>query len=180
MEIWKDILGYEGIYQVSNSGQVKSLSRTIFYSDGRKYSQPEKILRINFSGKYKIPLVHLYENAKRTAFAVHRLVALAFILNPENKPDVNHISGDRTDNSVNNLEWTTRLENMQHGFETGLINNTGTNHGNNVYTDSEIKKVKLLLKTGTMTQKQVAEVTGVKKGTVEQIAQGKQWTHIKV
>lgn len=178
MEIWKDIKGYEGVYQVSNLGRVRSLSRELTYSDGRKYQYKGKVLKVNVNKVCGARMVHLYLNQSREALLLHRLVAVAFIPNPSNKPEINHINGDRSDNSVSNLEWATRAENMEHGFRTGLINNTGTNHGNNVYPDEQIREVKRLLKEGSLTQKAIAEVTGVKKGTVEQIAQGRQWRHI--
>lgn len=181
IEKWKDILGYENMYQVSNFGRVRSLDRVLIRNDGRKYKYVGKLLKVNICKTNGSYLVHLYNNTEgRIAFYVHRLVALSFIPNTENKPEVNHIDGNRNNNHVSNLEWTTRQENMDHGFRTGLINNTGINHGNNIYTDNQIKDVKLLLKNTEMTQKEIAEVTGVKKGTVEAIAQGKQWRHINV
>ena len=100
-EIWKDIEGYEGIYQVSNKGRVKSLN---YNRTGE-----ERILkiRINKNGYACISL-----GKERKFFRVHRLVAIAFIPNPENKPCVDHINAIRTDNRVENLRWVTHEENM--------------------------------------------------------------------
>lgn len=178
MEQWKDIDGYEGIYAVSNLGRVKSLDRIVVYIDGRQHTYKEKILVQAISKVNGAYYVHLYKNQSRKNMIVHRLVAKAFILNPENKAEVNHIDGNRSNNTVENLEWSTKIENMHHAFRTGLINNTGTNHGVNVYSDEKILHVKELLQEGKLTQKQIAEVTGVKKGTVEQVAQGKTWKHL--
>lgn len=116
MEIWKDIRGYEGKYQVSNCGRVKSLLK--WYPLQKRYVQREKILKPSIMTKGYLG-VKLCLNNERT-FKLHRLVAEAFIPNPENKPQVNHINGDKTDNSVENLEWCTNKENSQHSHTTGL------------------------------------------------------------
>ena len=103
MEIWKDIEGYEGLYQVSNKGRVKSL-----------YKGSERILRpgIDRYGYYKIMI---YKDSVRKTFKLHRLVAQAFIPNPENKPQVNHKDENKLNNCVNNLEWSTAKENSNYG-----------------------------------------------------------------
>ena len=115
-EIWKDIAGYEGIYQVSNLGNVKSLS---FGPKNIRRSGNVKLLRQTPSncGYYK---VELYNNGKSKILYVHRLVAQTFLPNPNNKPQVNHIDGNKAHNSVDNLEWVTRSENQKHAFKTGL------------------------------------------------------------
>lgn len=102
MEIWKDIEGYEGLYQVSNMGRVKSLN----YNHGFK----EKVMKptINGSG---YPIVSLCKDGKKKSYCVHKLVATSFICNPENKPCIDHINTIRTDNRVENLRWTTPKEN---------------------------------------------------------------------
>ncbi|WPH68848.1 HNH endonuclease [Enterococcus phage EF-M80] len=106
IEEWKDIEGYEGLYQVSNLGRVKR-------SKG-KYMKSERILMlfINTPGYLQVMLC---KNNKCKKFTVHRLVANAFIPNPENKPQVNHIDEDKTNNMVSNLEWVTAKENVNHG-----------------------------------------------------------------
>lgn len=115
-EIWKDIRGYEGLYQVSNLGRVKSLERMTSQNKHLK----EKLTCLNkLSHGYNN--VGLCKQGKTKAFYVHRLVAEAFIPNPENKPQVNHIDGCKTNNKVDNLEWVTQSENMQHAYRTGLL-----------------------------------------------------------
>ena len=105
-EIWVDIKGYEGLYQASNLGNIKSLLTS-------------KILKatINSSGYFK---VELHKKGKTKVLYVHRLIASAFIPNPENKPQVNHKNGDKLCNSIDNLEWVTRSENQKHAIKNGL------------------------------------------------------------
>ena len=122
-EIWKDIENYEGLYQVSNLGRVKSLPRKRITPTGWPYLSKEKILtpKLRKDGYLEISL---YTKGKSKSYFIHRLVAQAFIPNTESKPQVNHIDGDKTNNQVNNLEWATREENMQHAFKTGLIDSS--------------------------------------------------------
>lgn len=119
-EIWRPVVGYEGYYEVSNLGRVKSLSKTWFTGkDGcvKKY-KPDTILVNTISSQYFKVL--LQKNKTRKNKLVHRLVAEAFIQNLENKPCVNHKNGIKTDNRVENLEWVTYRDNIIHAFENGL------------------------------------------------------------
>lgn len=110
-EIWKDIKGYEGIYQVSNLGKVKSLN----YKRGKHEKEIKQAL--NSRGYLEVGLF----NGKVKTHRVHRLVAQTFIPNPENKDEVNHIDGNKKNNTVNNLEWNTSKENIHHAWENKLI-----------------------------------------------------------
>lgn len=120
-EVWKDIEGYEGLYQVSTCGNVKSLPKIRRNGTGT-YIQKERLLKpSNTSTGYK--KVELCKDGKRKGFKVHRLVAIAFIPNPDNKPEVNHIDGNKINNNIDNLEWVTSSENSIHAYETGLNSN---------------------------------------------------------
>lgn len=116
-EIWKDIQGYEGIYQVSNLGRVKRLAHEDVYyrkDTNKQCHRPvgEKILKLLHAHDGYLDIC-LMRNGADSYYAVHRLVAAAFIPNPENKPQVNHIDGNRSNNVVHNLEWCTCQENVQ-------------------------------------------------------------------
>lgn len=117
MEVWKDIVGFEGLYQVSNMGRVKSLK---YWSNiYKKYYEREKILKQATHPKgYKIVGLHI--NGKNITKKVHRLVAEAFIPNPNNLPEVNHKQGIKSDNRATELEWATASENVQHAYDAGL------------------------------------------------------------
>ena len=104
MEIWKDIEGYEGIYQVSNLGRVKR-----YYKNSK-----EKLLKLQLHRTGYLRVILCKEGRMKTC-RVHRLVAKAFIPNPDNKPEVNHKDEDKTNNKVENLEWMTRRENINYG-----------------------------------------------------------------
>jgi hypothetical protein len=117
-EIWKDIIGYEGLYQVSNLGRVKSLDRITPHPAKFKKGQIMK----QGDGHHGYKLSTLCKNGRSKTYRVNRLVASHFIPNPENKPEVNHKNGIKSDNSVNNLEWSTSKENIDHAHRTGLRN----------------------------------------------------------
>ena len=123
-EVFVDIQGYEGYYQVSNYGNVKSLDRVIKEKTGKTQTLKGRILkpRINPGGYYH---VGLGKNGTRATFAIHQLVARAFIPNPNKKRTVNHINGDKLSNSVSNLEWSTYSENLEHAFEPPIAESEG-------------------------------------------------------
>jgi hypothetical protein len=123
MEIWKDIKGYEGKYQVSNLGNIKSLARYVNHPLGGKRYVKEKMLKQFIKQGYAH--VDLYLD-KHQHCKIHRLVAKAFIKELPNKIEVNHIDGDKLNNNVSNLEWANRSENMKHCYKSGLWNNQYT------------------------------------------------------
>ncbi len=110
-EVWKDIEGWEGYYQVSNFGNVRSLDREIVYSTGRKEIRRGQLIKPNFNKSNGYLSVGLNKGKNKKRAYVHRLVALSFCDNPHGKPEVNHRDEIKTNNHYKNLEWVTRLEN---------------------------------------------------------------------
>lgn len=175
-EIWKDINGYEGLYQVSNLGNVRSMDRIVIYSDGRKVKTKGKLLKptMRKSGYY---YVSLSRNSDCPKFDVHRLVAQAFVDNPYNHPVVNHLDGCKTNNAASNLEWTTHTENIRHAFKMGLNKGTkGSINGQAVLTESDVIQIKELL--GTMTGRKIAKQFNVSEATISAIKHNTLWKHI--
>lgn len=136
-EIWKPIKGYEGLYEVSNFGRVKRLQRICDHFSGSMKIR-EKLIKQSRS-KFGYMKTTITVNKIRKTLLTHRLVAQAFIQNPENKKTVNHKDGVKANNFWENLEWATYSENQQHAFDTGLKN---SNHCK--------KKVKQLSKDGKL------------------------------
>lgn len=118
VETWKAIEGYEGLYEVSNLGRVKSLSRL----------RVKEHLLSQFKNHEGYKRVNLWKNNSSKKYSVHRLVAEAFIPNPESKPQVNHIDENKQNNSVENLEWVTAIENHNHGTLNARISKSLTNN----------------------------------------------------
>ena len=165
-EIWKDIKGYEGLYQVSNMGRVKSLEHVTIRKNGSKLPVKERILKpeILHNGYLRVKLYDSSDKMKR--FLVHRLVCEAFHENPENKPYVNHIDEDRANNTTSNLEWCTATENINYGTRnTKVAKALGKPVGQ--YTrDGELVKV-------WQSTIEVQRQLGFDQGNITRVANGK-------
>lgn len=137
-EIWKDIKGYEGRYQISSHGIVKSLSRQA----GTAYLK-ERILSQKRLTKDGYPRVALRDGVKAKEISVHRLVATHFIDNPDDKETVNHIDGDKTNNRVDNLEWSNRSEQMDHAYKLRLKTSiSGSDNSQSKLTDDQVREIR--------------------------------------
>jgi hypothetical protein len=170
-EIWKPVPGYEGCYEVSNLGNVRSLDRIIPWKNstrrikGKMCSQPTE-------GHNGYKTVRVCRNWITKGWLTHRLVAEVFVPNPENKPVVNHKDGNKENNAAINLEWVTHSENAQHVYTLGRRKSTaGTANGNARLTDIQLQQIKKRYATGNVTQDQLAYEYGVCKDTI--------WRHVK-
>jgi len=175
-EIWKDIQGYEGLYQISNLGRVKSFPRLTNRGSG-SYITKERILK-NTLMTIGYNRVELSINSERKFYSIHRLVAIHFIANPENKPQVNHINGIKHDNRIKNLEWCTAIENSRHAFKTGLHGSRkGEKHSKSKLKDTDIYKIKALLKNN-ISCKEISMLFSVSPQAISDIKFGRNWTHL--
>lgn len=157
LEVWKDIKGYEGHYQVSNYSRVKSLERIVTTKRG-PCSISMRILKaaINDKGYYSIVL---RKKGIGTTKILHRIIAKAFIPNPNNKPQVNHLNHIRDDNRLHNLEWVTAKENSDHANTYKKL------------SDEDVRKIRRL--EGTMKMKELALMFNISGAYVHLILNGK-------
>ena len=204
-EIWKDIEGYNGLYQVSNAGRIRS----IHYSKS-------KILKQNIIRNYYYVSLSKCGLAKK--LRVSRLVAKAFIDNSFNKQQVNHIDGNKLNNCINNLEWCTASENLKHAFRIGKIkpkygkdnpmygkrgklnpfygkkhsdetikkmkslcsiSSRGERNASSKLTDWDVKFIKVWIKEGYK-QSDISKVFKISKGVISNIKVGRTWKHIRI
>ena len=176
MEVWKKIDGYYGVYQISSLGRVRSLDHFCKNRNGSgkqtgRYLKSQKCKKgyLRFS---------LSKNRVRKNLSAHRLVAIAFIPNYENKPQVNHINGIKNDNRVENLEWCNNSENQIHAIKKGLVkHNKCEKHHNSKLSNKEVKEVRILSKKG-ITNKKLAEDFNVSQTAMSYILRNKTYINI--
>jgi hypothetical protein len=177
LEVWKDVLGYEGFYQVSDKGRVKSVDRRVVYSNGRVYNYREKTLKPAID-KDGYCVIGLCVKQKIKVKKVHRLVAECFIDNLENKPQVNHKDGIKCNNHVGNLEWCTCSENQRHCNDTGLrVAGKGDKATSNKLTEIDVGFIRLWIKLGH-SQREIAKIFKVHFATISCIHVGKSWVEL--
>ena len=165
-EIWKDVPGYEGIYQVSNLGRIKSMSRIRVNGRAKILTKDKILLSKTLNDYVKIGMTHKYVLA-------HRLIAKAFIPNPDNKPQVNHINGIKHDNRVENLEWVTASENAIHSSKNKL-SKTGEKHWKSKLSEKDIKDIR----SSKLKQCELAKIYNIKQSTISQIILRRTWKYI--
>ena len=179
-EIWKDIVGYEGLFKVSSIGRVKGINRLVYVTKEngnhhyRLVKERIKTMSIGNSGYLYVKI----NNIEKRLFISHRLVAQAFIPNPENLPCINHKNGIKTDNRVENLEWISYKNNSRHAIDTGLFihNLKGENCSYATITDKIVLEIRGF--HGKMKQIDIAKKFNLNKKHVNMIVLRKIWKHI--
>lgn len=167
-EIWKPITGYEGLYEVSNMGRVKSVDRVLQHKSHGVWHIKERILKQQWTGSPNSSYLSVWlhkGHGEQHLYRVHRIVAETFIPNPEGKEQVNHINCDRSDNRISNLEWTTPLENTQHAWEHGRCDIICKQHRKAVVNVDTGERFNCL--------KDAADMYGVTLGAIANAAKGK-------
>lgn len=166
-EIWKNvpIEGYENYYKISNLGNVKG------------YKNPNKLLSpsIGTSGYLGFSMS---VNKKHKSLFIHRMVAISFIDNPLNLPEVNHKDGNKLNNFYLNLEWVTSKDNMKHAISNKLRNDFGSNSVNSKLKEEDILNIRELAKTENFNYKEIAAKYNIHKDYVTLIVNRKRWAHI--
>lgn len=173
---WKEVVGYEGLYEVSDEGEVRGLPKVVAGNHLKPTRniparQKKQVLLAGY------PAVTLFKDGKPKLIKVHRIVAEAFLLNESNLPMVNHIDNDKTNNAVSNLEWCTALHNIQHMMKQGRNNwAVGERSSSSKLTADQVREIRKL--GGTMLQKDIGAIYGVGQQRIHMILSGKQWKHL--
>lgn len=177
-EFWKDIPGYENIYKINYLGDIKSLPRWV-KNNRATFLTKEKILK-PIKSKIGYNVVFLTNNGLRKSKYIHRLIAEVFIPNPENKPQVNHIDGNKSNNSIDNLEWNTSKENVNHAIKIGLtISLKGENTYHCKLTEQKVLAIRRLYRMNPkFNQSKLAIKVGVSNQNINDIIKRKAWKHI--
>lgn len=173
-EIWKEISGYPS-HMVSNIGRIKSVDHKVPHPTLKEYTVKGKVRKplLNHSGYFRIQLAHRGEY-----MAVHRIVALAFIPNPNKLKEVNHINGVKSDNRVENLEWCSRSENHNHALRTGLLRPPrGSKHWNSKLDEMQVKVIRACASEG-ITGYKLARYFKVCDSMIYNIINLKSWCHL--
>lgn len=180
-EEWRDIPGWGGRYSISNLGRTRTNYIDYVNQTGlclRRIIYTIRIPRVHPKG-YRY--IGLSERGRRVLIGVHKLIALAFIPNPEGKVNINHLNGDKLDNRIENLEWCTLAENLQHAWRTGLIKPLqGMNHGSSLINDDIVRAIRATVVDykDNEIKYRVAAQYGIHITTVNDIVKRRSWKHV--
>lgn len=180
-EIWKPVKNYEGIYEISNLGRVKSLPREKYC--GHVNSAPqltkERILKVK-KDRLGYSRVKLSKNGISNLKYIHRIIAEAFIDNPKNKGEVNHIDGNKDNNKTSNLEWCSRSENVKHAFELKLHKTLkGELNNKSKLNKKDVNSIRRIYKESNITQTELAKKYNVTSANIHSIVNFKTWKDVE-
>jgi hypothetical protein len=175
MEIWRSVKGYEGMYEVSTYGNVRSVSRKVPHKRHGFVSVKSKVLKpaTDTCGYFRVAL----SNTKNSLCTkkVHRLVAESFV-DGDNSLEVHHVDGDKKNNHVTNLKWVTRSQNIKENYNLGIQKPLkGESNGNSKLTEEQVKEIRLSYKPYEFGYKKLADKYGVDKKTIIDIVKFKIW-----
>lgn len=173
---WRPVKGFEGKFEVSNDGKVKSLPwQQIHSKTGKVFLKKERLLKIRFGSSF-----NGYSSVaiQGKSYFHHRVIAEAFIPNPDNKPCVNHKNGIKTDNRIENLEWVTKSENSIHSFAIGLQSNKGDKHPGHKLTESEVLSIRLRYSLGESSWKIFKSIGRISYTNIKDIIAKRIWSHL--
>lgn len=163
---WKDVMEFNGLYEISNTGLVKS-----------NHKRKSKLLKlVEDTDGYLF--VCLRKNNKNHNRRVHRLVAEHFLRSPSNDGQVNHIDGNKKNNSAKNLEWVTPAENTAHAITNGLSSSVGVDNGMAKLSEEQVVVIVNMEKKTELTHEQIAARFNVSQTTVSRIISGESWSHV--
>lgn len=172
IERWKDIPEYEGLYRISNHGRIRSLGRFI---QRKKYSYFRKGMYLKFGNSRGYLSVKLYRYNKQKQFKIHIIVLTSFDRSPKPGEQCNHKDGNKSNNYIENLEWVTCKENINHAIKVLGVSPIR----NHKLIENQVKEIRVHLKEGKLIQKQIAEIYGVHKSVISNIKAGRVWKHLK-
>lgn len=179
--VWYPLPGFEGIYEITRCSAVRSLPRFVNSpaAGGRRRIRGKRIAITHPKG---YPAINAKKDGRRYTVYLHRAIATLFVPNPDGKPCVNHIDGDKENNDPENLEWCTHQENMAHAFRTGLARAPLVGPGDKCpaskLTSSDVSIIKAKLAKGA-THRELADRYGVRTGTIGHIANGRTWADVQ-
>jgi len=153
-----------GRYEISKAGIIRNIKT--------------KAIKSQYVGSTGYYMVSFSYAGRSKPQRVHRLLAINFIKNPKNYPEINHRDGDKLNYNLSNLEWVTHDQNMKHAFATSLVNNTGEKNGQAKLKEAQVIEIKNLLSEGDLSQYKIADLFGVSRSCILGIKLGRLWSHV--